>query len=185
MRAAWSFWLVFADESGQGLRPPKGRTWVPKGRTPVLEVSYRGRGRISIAALICTKPGRRTRLIYRVMVYHRRAGESKGFDAAAFKTLLQAAHAQLGEPISLVWDSLPAHVCAEMRDWIAARQDWLLVYRPPAYAPDLKGGRGHLVQPTRQARQFYRLRHRRARGPDQKPTQTHAVPAGTPGWLHR
>ena len=32
---------IFADESGQNLRPPKGRTWSRKGRTPVLPVAYR------------------------------------------------------------------------------------------------------------------------------------------------
>jgi hypothetical protein len=26
-------WLCFEDESGQGLRPPKGRTWGRRGRT--------------------------------------------------------------------------------------------------------------------------------------------------------
>jgi len=28
---------VAADESGQGLRPPKGRTWGRRGRTPVVK----------------------------------------------------------------------------------------------------------------------------------------------------
>jgi transposase len=32
-------WLVFEDESGQGLRPPKGRTWGRRGRTPVVKVT--------------------------------------------------------------------------------------------------------------------------------------------------
>src|SRR5215212_7909552 len=32
-------WLVFEDESGQGLRPPKGRTWGRRGRTPVVRVT--------------------------------------------------------------------------------------------------------------------------------------------------
>jgi len=27
-------WLCFQDESGQGLRPPKGRTWGRRGHTP-------------------------------------------------------------------------------------------------------------------------------------------------------
>ena len=27
-------WLVFEDESGQGLRPPKGRTWGRRGQHP-------------------------------------------------------------------------------------------------------------------------------------------------------
>ena len=27
-------WLIFEDESGQGLRPPKGRTWGRRGAHP-------------------------------------------------------------------------------------------------------------------------------------------------------
>ncbi|MEV4251520.1 transposase [Streptosporangium canum] len=140
--AAWGSWLVFADESGQGLRPPKGRTWARKGHTPVLPMSYRGTGRVSIAALICVKPGRRTRLIYRTLTYHRRKNEPKGFGEPAFQALLSAAHAQLGGPISLVWDSLPEHVSTPMRDWITAHEDWLQVYRLPPYAPDLNPAEG-------------------------------------------
>ncbi|GAA3422265.1 transposase [Streptosporangium vulgare] len=140
--AAWGSWLVFADESGQNLKPPKGRTWARKGRTPALPVAYRGHGRVSIAALIRVKPGMWTRLIYRARTYHHRKNEPKGFTVADLQTLLQAAHTQLDGPISLVWDSLPEHVSAQMRAWIAARQDWLPVYRLPAYAPELNPAEG-------------------------------------------
>ena len=37
--AAQGAWLVFEDESGQGLRPQKGRTWGRRGRTPVVTVT--------------------------------------------------------------------------------------------------------------------------------------------------
>lgn len=57
---------VFAAEAGQGLRPPKGRTWGRRGRTPVAKVTAAGTKRVSMAALICTKAGRRPRLIYRI-----------------------------------------------------------------------------------------------------------------------
>ncbi|MEU2286839.1 winged helix-turn-helix domain-containing protein [Streptomyces sp. NPDC013178] len=33
--------ICFEDETGQGLRPPKGRTWAPRGARPVV----RGRGK--------------------------------------------------------------------------------------------------------------------------------------------
>ena len=45
-------WLVFEDESGQGLRPPKGRTWGRRGRTPVVTVTGGSNKRVSLAALI-------------------------------------------------------------------------------------------------------------------------------------
>ncbi|GGT06000.1 endonuclease [Planobispora rosea] len=141
-RAVWGSWLVFADESGQGLRPPKGRTWARTGQTPILPVAYRGSGRVSIAALLCVKPGQRTWLIYRTLTYHRRKNEPKGFGEQAFQALLSAAHAQPGGPISLVWDSLPKHVSTTMRTWITAHEHWLSVYRLPPYAPDLNPAEG-------------------------------------------
>ncbi|GAA5772820.1 hypothetical protein [Streptosporangium roseum] len=81
-------WIPCEDESGQSLRPPKGRTWARVGKTPVVK----GSGRVSIAGLICVRPGRRTRLLYRVMVFHDRKGEPKGFDVPDFVRLLRAAH---------------------------------------------------------------------------------------------
>jgi hypothetical protein len=50
-------WLCFEDESGQGLRPPKGRTWGRRGHTPVVRVTARSSKRVSVAALIATRPG--------------------------------------------------------------------------------------------------------------------------------
>jgi len=52
-------WLVFEDESGQGLRPPKGRTWGRRGQTPVVRVTGGSNKRISVAAVIAVKPGQR------------------------------------------------------------------------------------------------------------------------------
>lgn len=59
-------WLCFEDEAGQGLRPPKGRTWGRRGHTPVVRVTAVGSKRVAMAALICTKSGHRSRLIYRI-----------------------------------------------------------------------------------------------------------------------
>src|SRR5438309_1894596 len=55
-------WLCFEDESGQGLRPPKGRTWGRRGHTPVVTVTGGSNRRVSLAALIAAKPGCRPRL---------------------------------------------------------------------------------------------------------------------------
>ncbi|MEY9211650.1 hypothetical protein ABH917_001096 [Thermobifida halotolerans] len=46
-------------------RPPHG-TWGRRGRTPVITVTGAGRGRVSVAALCCYKPGNRPRLLYRL-----------------------------------------------------------------------------------------------------------------------
>jgi hypothetical protein len=57
-------WLVFEVESGQGLRPPKGRTWGRRGRTPVVTVAGGRNSRVSLAALIAVKAGQRPRLAF-------------------------------------------------------------------------------------------------------------------------
>jgi hypothetical protein len=96
-------WLIFEDESGQGLRPPRGRTWGRRGHTPVVTVTGAHNTRVSLAALIAVRPGHRPRLIYRV---HRGRGrgkdQRKGFTEADYAGLLDAAHHQLGGPLVVV-----------------------------------------------------------------------------------
>ena len=130
-------WLIFEDESGQGLRPPKGRTWGRRGITPVVTVTGGHNTRVSLAALIAVKAGQRPRLIYRVHTGSRRRGDKrKGFTEQEYARLLDAAHAQLGGPLVLVWDNLNTHVSRAMRDLVAAR-DWLTVFQLPPYASEL------------------------------------------------
>src|SRR5712691_1904469 len=130
-------WLVFEDESGQGLRPPKGRTWGRRGHTPVVKVTGGSNRRVSLAALLCIKPGQRPRLIYRVHHARRRRNDRrKGVTEADCAALLDAAHQQLAGPIVVVWDNLNVHVSDAMTGLVAAR-DWLTVYRLPPYAHEL------------------------------------------------
>jgi hypothetical protein len=91
---------------------------------------------MSVAGLAAYRPGKRTRMLYRLMLHKGRKGEPKGFREEHFAALLDAAHQQLGAPIVLVWDGLPAHKSAKMRAWIAQRS-WLRVYQLPGYAPEL------------------------------------------------
>jgi transposase len=130
-------WLIFEDESGQGLRPPKGRTWGRRGATPVVRVTGGHNTRVSLAALIAVKPGQRPRLIYRV--HRSRAGRKdkrKGFTEAGYAQLLDAARHQLGGPLVVVQDNLNTHVSRAMTELIAAR-DWLTVFQLPPYAHEL------------------------------------------------
>ena len=128
-------WLCFEDESGQGLRPPRGRTWGRRGRTPVVTVTGSHDTRVSLAALIAVRPGRRPRLIYRTH-RARRADKRKGFSETDYARFLDAAHQQLDGPVVLVWDGLNTHTSRAMRELIAART-WLTVFQLPPYAPEL------------------------------------------------
>jgi hypothetical protein len=89
--AARGAWICFEDEAGQNLRPPQARTWARRGQTPVVAVSGKGSGRVSIAGLVCVKPGGPTRLFYRILVHRGRKGERKSLSEGDYATLLSAA----------------------------------------------------------------------------------------------
>ncbi|KJK58500.1 endonuclease DDE [Saccharothrix sp. ST-888] len=106
-----------------------------------MKVTGKGSGRVSLAGLVCTRPGQPGRVIYRMLVHHGRKDEKRGFRERDFARLLDAAHQQLGGPIVLVWDNATAHTDRAVRELIAARS-WLTVFRLPAYAPDLNPAEG-------------------------------------------
>jgi putative transposase len=137
--AALNGWICFEDEAGQSLRPPHGRTWGPRGITPIVKVRAGGGGkRVSVAGLIAFRPQHpdQVRYIYRTLLYHGRRHEPKGFDEDRYARLLDAAHQQLGGPIVLVWDNINNHKSVRMVELIEARK-WLTVFRLPTYAPEL------------------------------------------------
>jgi hypothetical protein len=135
--AATGAYVCFEDEAGQNLRPPKARTWGRRGHTPVVRVSGKGSGRVSMAGLICVKPGHRGHLFYRLRIHRGRKGERRSLSEDDYATLVTAAHHQLHAPIVLVWDNVNTHVSAVMRTFIKAHRQWLTVVQLPAYAPDL------------------------------------------------
>ncbi|MEV8638025.1 transposase [Streptosporangium sp. NPDC051023] len=69
--------------------------------------------------------------------YRRRKGEAESFTWRDYRDLIVMAHVQPGAPIVLVWDNLNRHICPDMRRFIAGNADWLRVFQPPSYAPDL------------------------------------------------
>jgi DDE superfamily endonuclease len=141
LAASTGAWIVFEDEAGATLRPPKARTWAARGHTPQVAVSGKG-GRVSMAALVCYRPGCRARLFYRILVHRRRRGERRSFSEADYAGLIAAAHIQLHAPIILIWDNLNVHRSAVMRRFCDAHSDWLTVVQLPAYAPELNATEG-------------------------------------------
>ena len=102
-----------------------------------MRVTARNSPRLSLAALLCVKPGCRPRLIYRVRAGRKHGtSQRKGFTETDDARLLDAAHQQLGGPLVVVWDNLNTHVSAAMAELITAR-DWLTVCQLPPYAHEL------------------------------------------------
>lgn len=96
---------------------------------------------MSTAGIVCLKPGRRGRLVWRTKIHRGRPGERASFSEDDYIALLDQVNHRLGRPIILVWDNLNTHVSARMRALIAGR-DWLTVVRLPPYAPDLNPTEG-------------------------------------------
>lgn len=141
LAAARGAWICFQDEAGQVLRPPAAKTWARRGHTPVVAVSGKGSGRVSIAGLVCLKPGRPGRLLWRTRLHRGRKNERGSFSEDDYIAFLDHAHQRLQAPIVLIWDNLNTHVSHRMRALIDARS-WLTVIRLPSYAPDLNPTEG-------------------------------------------
>ncbi|WP_442817461.1 IS630 family transposase [Streptomyces sp. NBC_01296] len=136
LAAASGAWVVFEDEAGFSMTPPRARTWGRRGQTPVIRVRGRSRRRTSVAALCCYKPGEKSRLIHRPRTHLLLKGARKSFSWKDYRDLLVRAHIQLDGPIVVVWDNLNTHLTAGLKRY-EAEHDWLTTVRLPPYAPDL------------------------------------------------
>jgi hypothetical protein len=135
-------YVCFEDETGQGLSPPKGRTWAPRGARPVVRVRGRGRGRVNVAGVVCFRPDHRSHLFYKLHVYHGRKGEPKSFSWQEYRDLITATHQQLKTPVVWCWDNLNVHLVQELYDFAEENKEWLRVFQMPSYAPELNPAEG-------------------------------------------
>ena len=133
-------YICSEDEAGQGLRPPKGRTWAPRGARPVVRVRGRGNGRVNIAGVVCFRPGSRPHFFYRLHVYHGRKGEPKTFAWHEYRDLIITAHQQLNAPLVWCWDNLNVHLAKELVAFAEEHADWLRIFQMPSYARGTASG---------------------------------------------
>jgi hypothetical protein len=135
-RAATGAFICFEDEAGVTGRAPKGRTWGRRGITPAVKVPGRSRGRLSVAGLLCYRPGLPTGLCYRLRRHAGRKDERRSLSETDCIRLLDGAHQLLEAPLIVVWDRLNTHISQAMKALVAERE-WLTVVLLPGYAPEL------------------------------------------------
>lgn len=70
----------------------KARTWGRRGHTPVVKVSGKGSGRVSVAGLACLKPGSPARFFYRLRLRRGRKGERRSMSEADYAELVSPPH---------------------------------------------------------------------------------------------
>lgn len=101
-----------------------------------MRVPGRGRGRLSVAGLLCYRRGVPARLCYRLRRHTRRKDERRSLSETDYIRLLDGAHQLLKARLIVVWDRLNTHVSKAMKALVAERE-WLTVVLLPGYAPDL------------------------------------------------
>ena len=116
--------IYFWDESGFRADTVHGKTWAPKGKTPVIERPGQ-RQSISAASAVNAKGG------FWFATYQ------GALNAELFIELLKKMMKGRSKPVHLVVDGLPAHKKANVREYIESTQGKLSMHILPGYAPDL------------------------------------------------
>jgi transposase len=116
--------VYFWDESGFRADTVHGKTWAPKGKTPVVQRPGQ-RQSISAASAVNAKGG------FWFATYQ------GALNAELFIELLKKLMKGRSKPVHLVVDGLPAHKKANVREYIASTRGKLSMHVLPGYAPDL------------------------------------------------
>ncbi|KWI31906.1 DDE endonuclease [Burkholderia ubonensis] len=116
--------IFFWDESGFRADSVHGKTWAPRGETPVVE-----------------RPGQRQSMSAASAINSKGAFWFATYEGGLSGELLVALLKRLmfnrKRPVHLIVDGLPAHKKAVVKDYIAGTNGKLILHFLPGYAPDL------------------------------------------------
>jgi len=104
-------------------RPHRVRTWAPRGQTPVLQYHFNWKVLSLMAGITWWN-----------FYFQLFPGAIK---APQIITFLQHLMRHLRRPLLVIWDGLPGHRSAAVRDFVSAQGDRLTLERLPGYAPEL------------------------------------------------
>ena len=116
--------IFFLDEAGIRSDTPLGRTWAPKGQTPVVSTSGQRQSINAISAV-----SSRGAFWYKVFTGRLNAG--------LFKQFLNAFLRGRRRPVFLVVDRHPAHRAKMIAKLVQQKKGRLEIHFLPGYAPDL------------------------------------------------
>ena len=116
--------ILFWDESGFRADAVHGKTWAPRGQTPVIERPGQ-RQSISAASAVSAKGA------FWFTTYQ------GGLTGELFVELLKKMMCRRKKPVRLVVDGLPAHKKAIVKEYVTSTGGKLTLHFLPGYAPDL------------------------------------------------
>jgi transposase len=116
--------IYWGDEMGLRSDHAAGRSFAPRGQTPVIERSGNRFGCNMISAI--TNRGRLYFSVFRGR-----------FTSRVFLDFLKRLARQVGRLLYLIVDGHPVHRSAAVRDWLVENAERIRLFRLPAYSPEL------------------------------------------------
>jgi transposase len=116
--------LYFEDESGISLSPVIGKTWAPKGQTPIIRVTGKRGGILALSA-ISPSGHMRFRL------------EKRKINASVFIEFLeQIRKSHPNRKVGVIMDQAPVHISKKVAEYKESHKNFEIFYIPP-YSPEL------------------------------------------------
>jgi transposase len=117
--------VVWADQTGlRSDTAPPGRSWAPRGRTPVVRVTGK-RLRVNVLSAVSAQGA----LWFTVFLGR--------FDAAVFTAFLDRLARQAGRKVHVIVDRHPVHRGKTVRQWLQANTERVELHFLPGYSPEL------------------------------------------------
>src|SRR5215212_3882981 len=163
--------VVWGDETGLRSDDVRGRSYAPRGRTPVVRVCHR-RASLSLISAVTNRGELRWMVV------------DGAVDAPRFIRLLRRLIRDARRKVFLIVDRLKAHRARLTRDWLAAHRAEIEVSYLPPYSPELnpdEGVRADLKQaaprraPARSKQQLKRAAIRHMRSLSKQPKRIRAI----------
>lgn len=121
----WQAMLYFQDESGISLIPNLGKTWAPRGKTPIVRVTGK-RGGFCVTSAISPAG----RLLFRL--------ETGTIDADKHIAFLEQVRNQhKNRKVIIVEDKAPVHTAAKVAQFVERHKKSFAIYYLPSYSPEL------------------------------------------------
>lgn len=121
----WQAIIYFQDEAGVSVNAVMGKTWAPKGKTPIVRLTG-NRGGICVSSAISPAG----RLVFRV--------EKETVNSTTFIDFLDKIRKQhKNRKVIIIADRARPHIAAKVSNYSEANKKFFAIYYLPPYSPEL------------------------------------------------
>jgi transposase len=121
--------IFWGDESGLRSDDVRGRSYAPRGETPVVRPNHR-RANVGLVSAVTNRGEVRWMVL------------DGAIKAPTLIRFLERLVREAGRKVFLILDRLQVHRARLVRDWLAGREDQIEVFHLPAYSPELNPDEG-------------------------------------------